>query len=58
MNTIEDPRGDASGAASRGRDDRKLEVVTILLSDVDRAREPSEQLGWRLAAESGSGLPK
>jgi catechol 2,3-dioxygenase-like lactoylglutathione lyase family enzyme len=39
-----------SGKASVGRVDMKLEVVTIPVSDVDRAKEFYARLGWRLDA--------
>jgi catechol 2,3-dioxygenase-like lactoylglutathione lyase family enzyme len=41
-------RSDASGTESVGRFDQKLEVVTIPVSDVDRAKEFYRRLGWRL----------
>jgi catechol 2,3-dioxygenase-like lactoylglutathione lyase family enzyme len=50
MNTTEDRSSDASGTASVGSVDMKLEVVTIPVSDVDRAREFYTRLGWRLDA--------
>jgi catechol 2,3-dioxygenase-like lactoylglutathione lyase family enzyme len=48
MSTTEDPSSGASGTASVGRADVKLEVVTIPVSDVDRAKEFYGRLGWRL----------
>jgi catechol 2,3-dioxygenase-like lactoylglutathione lyase family enzyme len=48
MSTTEDRSSGASGTASVGRDDTKLEVVTIPVSDVDRAKEFYARLGWRL----------
>ncbi len=49
MSTTEEP-SDAGGTASVGGVDMKLEVVTIPVSDVDRAREFYGRLGWRLDA--------
>jgi len=49
MSLIED-RTDASGTASVEGADMKLEVVTIPVSDVDRAKEFYSRLGWRLDA--------
>ena len=46
MSTTED-RSDASGTAGAGSADMKLEVVTIPVSDVDRATEFYTRLGWR-----------
>jgi catechol 2,3-dioxygenase-like lactoylglutathione lyase family enzyme len=48
MSTTEDRSSDTSGTAGVGRDDMKLEVVTIPVSDVDRAKEFYGRLGWRL----------
>ena len=48
MSTTEGPSSGASGTASVGRADVKLEVVTIPVSDVDRAKEFYGRLGWRL----------
>jgi catechol 2,3-dioxygenase-like lactoylglutathione lyase family enzyme len=48
MSTTEDRSSDASGTASVGSVDMKLEVVTIPVSDVDRAKEFYARLGWRL----------
>jgi catechol 2,3-dioxygenase-like lactoylglutathione lyase family enzyme len=50
MNTTQDRSSDASGTASVGSVDMKLEVVTIPVSDVDRAKEFYARLGWRLDA--------
>jgi catechol 2,3-dioxygenase-like lactoylglutathione lyase family enzyme len=44
-------RGDASGTASVGNVDMKLEVVVIPVSDVDRAKQFYASLGWRLDAD-------
>jgi catechol 2,3-dioxygenase-like lactoylglutathione lyase family enzyme len=42
---------DASGVANVRNVDLKLEVVVIPVSDVDRAKEFYEKLGWRLDAD-------
>jgi catechol 2,3-dioxygenase-like lactoylglutathione lyase family enzyme len=47
MSTAEQRGGDTSGAASVTGVDMKLEVVTIPVSDVDRATQFYERLGWR-----------
>jgi catechol 2,3-dioxygenase-like lactoylglutathione lyase family enzyme len=47
MSTTEDRGSDASGTASVGSVDMKLEVVTIPVSDVDRATEFYKKVGWR-----------
>ena len=46
---------DATTDASVGKVDLKLEVVTIPVSDVDRAKEFYEGLGWRLDADFTTG---
>jgi catechol 2,3-dioxygenase-like lactoylglutathione lyase family enzyme len=51
MSTTEDGSSDASGTASGGSGDMKLEVVVIPVSDVDRAKEFYGSLGWRLDAD-------
>jgi catechol 2,3-dioxygenase-like lactoylglutathione lyase family enzyme len=43
--------GDGNGTASVKMVDLKLEVVVIPVSDVDRAKEFYERLGWRLDAD-------
>ncbi|MET8243738.1 VOC family protein [Streptomyces sp. NPDC005202] len=48
MSSTEDPSSGASGTAGVGTVDTKLEVVTIPVSDVDRAKEFYGRLGWRL----------
>jgi catechol 2,3-dioxygenase-like lactoylglutathione lyase family enzyme len=48
MSTTEQRTSGSSGTASVGRLDQKLEVVTIPVSDVDRAKEFYRRLGWRL----------
>jgi catechol 2,3-dioxygenase-like lactoylglutathione lyase family enzyme len=47
MSTTEDRSSDASGTASVGSVDMKLEVVTIPVSDVDRATAFYKKVGWR-----------
>ena len=51
MSTTEDRSSDASGTASVGTVDLKLEVVVIPVLDVDRAKEYYGKLGWRLDAD-------
>jgi catechol 2,3-dioxygenase-like lactoylglutathione lyase family enzyme len=46
-----DNRNDATGMASVKNVDLKLEVVVIPVSDVDRAKEFYDGLGWRLDAD-------
>ena len=50
MSATEVPSSATSGA-SVGRADMKLEAVVIPVSDVDRAKEFYESLGWRLDAD-------
>jgi len=47
MSTAEQRDSGAGGTASLARTDMKLEVVTIPVSDVDRATEIYRRLGWR-----------
>jgi len=54
MSVTED-RTDASGSASVGGMDKKLEVVVIPVSDADRAKEFYGRLGWRLDADVARG---
>jgi catechol 2,3-dioxygenase-like lactoylglutathione lyase family enzyme len=51
MSTTEDRSSDASGTASVGTVDLKLEVVVIPVSDIDRTKEFYGSLGWRLDAD-------
>jgi catechol 2,3-dioxygenase-like lactoylglutathione lyase family enzyme len=46
---------DATTDARDGKVDMKLEVVVIPVSDVDRAKEFYESLGWRLDADFSKG---
>jgi catechol 2,3-dioxygenase-like lactoylglutathione lyase family enzyme len=48
MGTTESRTNDASGTARVSNIDMKLEVITIPVSDVDRAKEFYQRLGWRL----------
>jgi catechol 2,3-dioxygenase-like lactoylglutathione lyase family enzyme len=48
MSTSDVRSNDASGTASVTNVDMKLEVVVIPVSDVDRAKEFYDRLGWRL----------
>ena len=50
MSTTEVRSNDASGASIKNAD-MKLEVIVIPVSDVDRAKEFYERLGWRLDAD-------
>ena len=49
------PSQDTSAGSRVGQIDLKLEVVTIPVSDVDRAKEFYERLGWRLDADFSNG---
>lgn len=51
MSTTEVSANEATGTASAGTADLKLEVVAIPVSDVDRAKEFYGGLGWRLDAD-------
>ena len=48
MSTAEVRSNDATSDASVGKIDMKLEVVTVPVSDVDRAKRFYQSLGWRL----------
>ena len=54
MSTNEVPTN-ATRNTSVGNVDMKLETVVIPVSDVDRAKEFYEKLGWRLDADLGGG---
>ena len=57
MSTTDVRSEGATGGASAGNVDMKLEVVTIPVSDVDRATEFYARLGWRQdATPPGSGI--
>jgi catechol 2,3-dioxygenase-like lactoylglutathione lyase family enzyme len=51
MSTTAVPSADATGNASVGKVAMKLEVVSIPVSDVDRAKAFYSKLGWRLDAD-------
>ena len=55
MSTTAARTKDATPDASVGKVDMKLEVVTIPVSDVDRAKKFYEGLGWRLDADFTTG---
>jgi catechol 2,3-dioxygenase-like lactoylglutathione lyase family enzyme len=55
MSTTEARSNDDGGVASAGTIDMKLEVVVIPVSDVDRAKQFYEKLGWRLDADFATG---
>jgi catechol 2,3-dioxygenase-like lactoylglutathione lyase family enzyme len=46
---------EATAEARVGQVDMKLEVITIPVSDIDRAKEFYEGLGWRLDADFSNG---
>ncbi len=54
MSTTE-TRSNQTSDATVGTADMKLEAVVIPVSDVDRAKEFYESLGWRLDADGGGG---
>ncbi|HMD41054.1 MAG TPA: VOC family protein [Candidatus Acidoferrum sp.] len=54
-NLKQEVRGNDGKDASVARVDMKFEIVVIPVSDVDRAKEFYERLGWRLDADYGSG---
>src|SRR5262249_48777355 len=57
MSSTEVRSDDATGGGSVAKVDMKLEVVTIPVSDVDRATEFYRKLGWRQAVTPpGSGI--
>jgi catechol 2,3-dioxygenase-like lactoylglutathione lyase family enzyme len=55
MSTTAVASKDASTGARVGPVDLKLEVITLPVSDIDRAKEFYERLGWRLDADFRSG---
>jgi catechol 2,3-dioxygenase-like lactoylglutathione lyase family enzyme len=55
MSTTEASSNDAGGTASVRNVDMTLEVVLIPVSDVDRAKEFYQSLGWRLDADVAAG---
>ncbi|HYC31674.1 MAG TPA: VOC family protein [Gemmatimonadales bacterium] len=55
MTSTEVRGGAAAGTATIGPTDLKLEVITIPVSDLDRAKEFYTGLGWRLDADFRDG---
>ncbi len=55
MSATQVSSGDAGGAATVASFGTKLEVVVVPVSDVDRAKEFYERLGWRLDADVAHG---
>ena len=55
MNTNEALGDKTTGSSSVPNLDRKLEVVVIPVSDVDRAKKFYSKLGWRLDADRAEG---
>jgi catechol 2,3-dioxygenase-like lactoylglutathione lyase family enzyme len=55
MSTTATRSKDAADNARIGHVDLKLEVITIPVSDVDRAKEFYDNLGWRLDADFTTG---
>ena len=55
MNTKEVRSSNAAGNAGAARVDMKLEVVVIPVSDIDRAKEFYQRIGWRLNIDRSSG---
>ena len=55
MSTTAVRTNDATAPARVGKVDLKLEVVTIPVSDVDRAKALDRPPGWRLDADFTSG---
>jgi catechol 2,3-dioxygenase-like lactoylglutathione lyase family enzyme len=54
-NVTDEVQTDAVSRASVARVDMKFEIVVIPVSDVDRAKEFYEKLGWRLDADYDNG---
>jgi catechol 2,3-dioxygenase-like lactoylglutathione lyase family enzyme len=55
MSTTQVSSESGTGTNKPGTIDMKLEVVTLPVSDVDRAKSFYESLGWRLDADFGGG---
>jgi catechol 2,3-dioxygenase-like lactoylglutathione lyase family enzyme len=55
MSTNEVRSNDAARNAGVARIDMKLEVVVIPVSDIDRAKEFYERIGWRLNVDRSAG---
>ena len=58
MSTTAISSRDATDEARVGQIDMKLEVITIPVSDLDRAKEFYEGLGWRLDADFKDGADR
>jgi catechol 2,3-dioxygenase-like lactoylglutathione lyase family enzyme len=58
MSTTATPSRDAAADPRVAHVDLKLEVVTIPVSNVDRAKEFYERLGWRLDADFSDGTER
>jgi catechol 2,3-dioxygenase-like lactoylglutathione lyase family enzyme len=54
-NVTDEVQTSAAGQASVAKIDMKFEIVVIPVSDVDRAKEFYEKLGWRLDADYDNG---
>jgi catechol 2,3-dioxygenase-like lactoylglutathione lyase family enzyme len=55
MSTNEVRSNDAARSAGVARIDMKLEVVVLPVSDIDRAKEFYERIGWRLNLDRSAG---
>jgi catechol 2,3-dioxygenase-like lactoylglutathione lyase family enzyme len=55
MSNDEVRSNEAAGSASAAKVDMKLEVVVIPVSDIDRARQFYERIGWRLNVDRSAG---
>ena len=55
MTTTEVRGGDGAGTATVGHTDLKLEVITLPVADLDRAKAFYTRLGWRLDADFKDG---
>jgi catechol 2,3-dioxygenase-like lactoylglutathione lyase family enzyme len=55
MSTTQVRSENVAGKAVAAKVDMKLEIVVIPVSDVDRAKEFYERLGWRLDADFDNG---
>ena len=55
MSSNEVRSSDAARNTGAARSDMKLEVVVLPVSDVDRAKEFYERIGWRLNADRSTG---
>src|SRR5436190_16700487 len=55
MSSTSESTESAAGVPEVGTVDMKLEVVTVPVSDVDRAKRFYQSLGWRLDADFSAG---